>query len=194
MAIAQSPHFGYCATYNYFPNAILPIICLLHIDKLFHHSKSSIYFITAHRKNVWKLQIAYLEIFRRFIRRLHKAQFLGYRASIILLLRISQLFTYCKWTNYFTTGNRLNIWLLCIGKLYDNFKSPIWKHFEDLYGYCAKANFLATAQHTNNNLLRICQLFIYCKATNYFTTGNRLNICFMCIVKLYDNFKSPICK
>jgi len=40
-------------------------------------------------------------------------------------------FMYCKSTNYFTPRNRLHICLLCIQKLYDNFKSPIWKHIND---------------------------------------------------------------
>jgi len=65
--------------------------------------------------------------------------------SIILLLRIFKLFMYCKSTNYFTTANRLHNCLLCIEKFYGKFKSPLWKHTNDLYGYYAKHNFLATA-------------------------------------------------
>ena len=145
-----------------------------------------------HRKILWQLQIAYFEIFRRFIWLLRKAQFFGYCASIILQLRISQLFIYCKSTNYFTTGNRINNWLLCIEKLYDNFSLPIWKHFDDLYGFCAKTNFLDTAHHTIIFPLYISKLFVYSKSTNYFTTGNRLNTWLLCIEKLHDNFKSPI--
>ena len=101
---------------------------------------------------------------------------------------------YCKSTNYFTTGNRLNIWLLCTENLYDKLKSPIWKHFDDLYDFCAKPNFLAAAHHTIISPLHISQLFVYCKSTNYFTTGNRLIIWLVCIEKLYDNFKTPIWK
>ena len=164
--------------------------------------------ITLHRKILCQLHIAYFELFRRFISLLRKAQFLGYYASMILLLRISnylwtanwlilsrleivyiidhcaqktlmttsnrlfgnisniykataqstifwllriiQLFSYCTSPNYlstanrqkyFTNGNHLNIWLLCIEKLYKNFKSPIWKHIDDSYRYCAKPNF-----------------------------------------------------
>ena len=47
-----------------------------------------------HRKILWQLQIAYFETYQRFIWLLRKAQFFGYCASIILLLRISQLFMY----------------------------------------------------------------------------------------------------
>ena len=93
--------------------------------------------ITEHTKIVWQLQIAYLEIFRRFIWLLRNAHFWATaHHTIILLLRISQIYVYFKSTNYFNTGNLLHIWLLCVEKLYDNFKSPIWKHFDDLYGYC----------------------------------------------------------
>ena len=120
--------------------------------------------------------------------------FFGCCESIILLLRISQLFIYCKSTNYFTTGNRLNICLLCIEKFYDKFTLLIWKYFDDLYGFCVKHNFLTTAHHTIILLLRIPQLFNYCKSTNYFTTGNRLNFWLLCIGLLYDNFKSTIWK
>ena len=113
--------------------------------------------------------------------------------AIIFLLRISQLFVYCKSTNNFSTANRLNILLLCIEKLYDNFKSPVLKHFNDLYAYCAKDQFYGYCA-TIIFLLRISQLFVYCKSTNYFTNGKRLNICLLCIEKLYDNFKSPTSK
>ena len=57
---------------------------------------------------------------------------------------------------------------------------PIWKHLNDLYGFCAKPNFLAAGHHTIIFPLHISQLFVYCKSTNYFTTGNRLNICLIC--------------
>ena len=147
-----------------------------------------------HRKLLWQIQIAYLETFRRFISHLRKAQFLGFCSSMILLLRISQLFMNCKLTNYFRTGNRLHHWLLCIENSYDKFKSPIWKHFQHLYGYCAKPNFSATAHHKIIFLLHISQLFVYCKSTKYFTNGNHLNIWLLCIEKLYTNFKSPISK
>jgi hypothetical protein len=146
--------------------------------------------VTVHRKIVCQLQIAYLEIFQRYIWLLRKAQFLGYWPIIIFVLRISQLFNNCQSTNYFITGNRLNIWLHCIEKLYENFTSPISKHFDYLCGYCAKPIF---------RLLRIYYLaiahlpiFYLLQSTNYFTTGDRLNIWLMCIQKLYDNFKSPI--
>ena len=76
--------------------------------------------------------------------------------------------------------------------MYDKLKSPIWKYFDDLYSFCAKPNFYRTAH------LAFCYCefpnFMYCKSTNYFTTGNRLHICLLCIENLYDNFKSPIWK
>jgi hypothetical protein len=151
-------------------------ICLLCIEKLYGKLKSPIW---KHFNNLYGYA---------------QRQFLGYCATIILLLHISQLFMYCKSTNYFTTGNRLIICLLCIEILYDNCESPIRKHFDDLYDYCAKTNYLGTAQHTITFLLRISQLFVYCKSTNYFTSGNRVNVWLFCIEKLYHNFKSPIWK
>ena len=153
MATAQSRIFRLLRTY-YFPTANVPIIYLLQIEQLFQNCKWPKHVITVHRKSLWQLQIAYFEIFGRFIWLLRKAQFFVYCASIILLLRISQLFLYCKSASYFTTGNRLHNCLLCIEKLYDkfkspiciekfyvNFKSPIWKYFDDSNGYCAKPNF-----------------------------------------------------
>ena len=192
MATAQSPIFRLLRIY-YFPTANIPIISLQQIEQLFQHCKSSKYLITVNRNILWQLQIAYFEIFRRFKWQLRKAKFCGHYTSIILLLRISQFFMYCKSTNYFTTGNRLHNCLLCIEKFYDNFKSPISKH-NDLYGYCAKPNFLATEHYTIIFLLHISQLFIYCKSTNYFATGNRLSIWLLCTEELYDKFKLPIWK
>ena len=124
------------------------------------------------------------------------------QSPICWLVRIIQFFSTAhhpiicllQSTNYFTTWNRLNISLLCIEKLYDTFKSPIWKYFDDLYGYCSKPNFFATGHLTFILLLRISQLFVYFKSTNYFTTGNRLNISLLFTEKFYDNFKSPIWK
>jgi hypothetical protein len=133
MATTQST-ISWLLRFYYFANAHLPIIYLLQIGKLFHHWKSSKYLITLHWKVVWQLHIAYFDTFRRFIWLLRKAHFLGYCATLILLLRISKLFMNCKSTNYFTTGNRLHNSLLCIEKLYDNFKSLIWKYFKHIYG------------------------------------------------------------
>ena len=116
------------------------------------------------------------------------------QSPIFWLMRISQLFIYCKSTNYFTTGNRLNISLLCTEKFYDKLQLPIYKHFDDLYGFCAKPNFLDAAHHTIIFPLHISQLFVYCKSTNYFTTGNRLNVWLNCREKLNNNFKPPIWK
>ena len=98
---------------------------------------------------------------------------------IIFPLHISQLFVYRKSTNYFTTGNRLNISLLCTENLYDKFKLPIWKHFDDLYGFCAKPNFLAAAHHFPTAylpiicLLQIDQLFHHRKSSKYLVNLHR---------------------
>ena len=94
----------------------------------------------------------------------------------IFLLRISQLFVYCKSTKNFSTGNRLYILLLSIEKLYDNFKSPIWKHINYLYGYCAKPNFYSTAH----------LLFSYCDYPKYLFTANRAVSSTLEIVKVFD--------
>ena len=98
--------------------------------------------------------------------------------TIILLVRIFQLFVYCKSTNYFTTGNRLNICLLCIEILYDYFKSPIRKHFNDFYGYCgfqffgyyASYNYFPTARLPIICLPQIDQLFHHSKSSKYLVT------------------------
>ena len=160
--LCKAKFFWSCAPYYYFSSPHLSIICLPQIDQLFHHSKSSKYLVTVHWKVVWPLQIANLEIFRRLMSTA-KDQFFGFCATIILLLRISMLFVYCKSTNYFTNGNRLNICLLCIDKLYDTFKSPIRKYFDDLYGFCGKPNFSATAHLS----------FCYCASPYYLCIANR---------------------
>ena len=81
---------------------------------------------------------------------------------IIYVLQIDQ--------NYFTIGNRLNIPLLCTEKFYDNFKLPVWKPFDDLYGYCAKEQFLATAHHKIICLLQSDQLFQKLNSSKYLLT------------------------
>ena len=88
-----------------------------------------------------------------------------------------QLFMNCKLTNYYTTGNRLHNCLLCIEKFYGNFQTPIWKHINDLYCYCAKAQFLATAHLSLATahlpiicLLQIDQLFHHWKSSKYLIT------------------------
>ena len=151
--------------------------------------------VTVNRKIVLQLQIAYLKTFQWFIWLLRKAQCFGYCTPynyfstayfpIICLLQIAKLFQHWKSPKYLVTVYRKIVW---------PFKSPIWKPFDDLYGYGSKPNFLATAHHTIIFLLQISQLFVYWKSTNYFTTENRLNICLLCIEKLYDNFKSSIWK
>jgi len=139
------------------------------------------------RKILGRLLIAYLEIFRRFIWLLRKAQFLGSCASIILRLRISKLFMYCKSTNYFTTGNHLHNCLLCIEKFYGKFKIAFLETYQRFVWLLRKAHFFGYCASIIL-LLRISQLFIYCKSTNYFTTANRQNISLLCIEKFYDNY------
>ena len=72
--LRKTQFFGYSASYNYFPTSHLLIICLLKIEQLFHHWKSSKYLVTPHRKIV-KPQFAYFVTFQRFISLLRKAQF-----------------------------------------------------------------------------------------------------------------------
>ena len=190
MASEQSPIFRLLRMYD-FPTANLPIIFVLQIEQLFQNWKSSKYLITVHRK-ILTASNPYLEIIRRFIWLLRKAKFLATaHHTIIFQLIISQLYVYCKSTNYLTTGNRLIIWLLCIEKLND-VKSPIWNHFDDLYDYWAKPIF---------RILRIIKLFCYCATTIYLLLQtqqlvdqlNSSKYLVPCIEKLYD-FKSPIWK
>ena len=107
-------------------------------------------------------------------------QFLGYCASIILILRISQLFKYYVSTNYLTTGNRLHNCLPCIEKLYHNFKSPIWKHIniymataQNTIFWLLRIYHLATAHHPIIFLLQIDQLFHHWKSSKYLITEHR---------------------
>ena len=132
---------------------------------------SAIYMATAQNPIFWLLRIYYF----------HTANI-----PIIYLLQNEQLFQQWKSSKYLITVH--------IKIVYVNFKLPIWKYFDDIYGYCAKPNFLATVYHTSIFLLRISQLFVYCKSTNNFSTGNRLYILLLYIEKLNDNFKSPIWK
>ena len=161
--LRKNQFFGYSASYNYSPTAHLLIICLLKIEQLFHHWKSSKYLITLHRKIV-KLQIAYLVTFQRFIWLLRKANFISLmrvyhfvnaHLPIIYAVQIVQVFHH--WES-------LNNWLLRIQKFYDNFKSPILKYFDDLYGYCEMHNFWATAHHT---------IILLLASTKYLSTSNR---------------------
>ena len=73
--LRKAQYFSYCASYNHFPTSHLPNICLLQIDKLFQHWKSSTYLVTVSRKIVWQLQIAYFETYPQFIRLLRKSNF-----------------------------------------------------------------------------------------------------------------------
>jgi hypothetical protein len=154
IATAQRPIFWLLRMYH-LATAHLPIIYLEQIDQLYHHCECFKYLITVHRKIVWQLKIASLEIFRQFIWLLRKAQFFHYCASYNhLVLRISQIFVYFKSTNYFNTGNLLHIRLLYVELLYENFKLPILKY-------------------TIFRLPRIIQLFSYWASTNYLSTANR---------------------
>ena len=168
--------FRYSASPNYLSTANLPIISPLEIVYLFGYSALKIIWQTSHS--------LFANISTIYIGTVHH--------TINFPLHNSQLFVYCKSTNYFTTRYSLNLWLLCVEKLYENFKSHIWKYIKDLYGYCAKPIFRVLRIYLL--LLPISQLFMYCISTNYFTTGNRLHNCLLCIETLYDNFKSPIWK
>ena len=126
IASAQTSNFRLLRIYD-FASVHLPIIYELQIDKLLHDWKSSTSLIIVHRKIVWQLQIPYSETFRAFMWPQRKSPIFLTTAhhAFIFLLRISQLFVYCKSTKYFTNGNRINMCLLCFEKLYGNFKSPI---------------------------------------------------------------------
>ena len=176
LAAAKSRIFTLLRIY-YFPTANISIIYLF-IIYLFQQWKSSKYLITVHRKILYdNFKLPIWKYFDDIYGYCTKPNFLAtvYHTSILLLL-ISQLFVSCKSTNNFSTGNRLYILLLCIEKLYDNFKSPIWKHINYLYGYCAKPNFYATAH----------LLFSYCQYPNYLFTANRSINSTMEIVKVFD--------
>ena len=104
-ATAQSQIFRYCASYNYFPTAHLPIICLLQIDKIFRQLKSSTCLFTLHRKIVEELQIAYWETST-----IHMATT---QSPIFTLLRIYD----------FATAHLPIIYELQIDKLFHDWKS-----------------------------------------------------------------------
>ena len=144
--LRKAQFLGYCASIIFLLRMSLLFICF-QIEQLFQHFKSYKHLITMYRKSLLQLQIAYFEIFGRFIWLLRKS-------PIFLVLSNSQLFMYCKSTSYFTPGKRLHNCLLsiqklygkfktpiCIEKVYVNFKSPIWKYSHDSNGYCAKPNF-----------------------------------------------------
>ena len=156
--------------------AHLPIIYLVRIEQLFRHCESSKYLITVQRKILWQLQIAYLEIFRRFMCLLRKS-------PIFLLLRIIQTFCYCASPKYL---------LMQIEKIIST------QEILCIFGYCEYKNFMTTSNRLFGNistiymvfaqspifrlllfyffLLRTYQLFIYRKSSNYFNTAKRLNI------------------
>ena len=120
---------------------------------------------------------------RPIFRLQRKDHFATVNPLILYLLQIDQLFHHWKSSHYLLT---------VLTKLYDTFKSHIPKHFDVLYGYCAKANFLGTAQpsfcycaSTNYFSTAIDQLFHQWKSSNYLLTVHR---------KLYDTFKSHIPK
>ena len=86
-------------------------------NRLFGNT-SAIYMATAQNPIFWLLRIYY---------------FPTANISIIYLLRIEQLFRQWKSSKYFITVHRKIV--------YDKFELPIWKYFDDIYGYCAKPNF-----------------------------------------------------
>ena len=126
MATAQSSIFSLLRIYH-FASAHLPIIYLVQIDQLFQHWEWSKYLIIVYRKIVWQLQIAYLEILRRFIWLLRKAQFIRYCSSYnhfatahlpnICLLQIDNLFQHWKSSTYLVTLRRKIVWQLRIAYL-----------------------------------------------------------------------------
>ena len=160
----------------YIASAQTPIFRLLRIYdfatahlQLFMNCKLKNCFTTGIRLHNWSLCIEnsydnfkspIWKTFPTYIRLLRKAQFFGYCTSYIHFPNayLPIFFVYCKSTKNFTNGNHPNICLFCIEKLYKNFKSPIWKHIDDSYRYCAKPNFLATAY----------LLFSYCECPYYF--------------------------
>ena len=146
---APPNYFVYCKSTNYFTTENSLNICLLCKEKLCDNFNPPI----------WKL-FDYLYCYcvkPNFLATAHHTN--------ILLLHISQLFVCFKSTKYFTTGNRLNNCLRCKKELYDIFKSAIFKHFNDLYGYKAKPIFFS--------LLCIIKLFSYCAFPHYLSTANR---------------------
>ena len=153
--------FGYCASYNYFAAAHLPIICPLQIDQLFQQWKSSKYLFTVHRKVIWQLQIAYLETFQWFMSTalrkifwlLRNYHFATAHLPLICLLQIDQLFHQWKSSKYLLTVHRKIVW---------HFQIAYSKIFRRFNYYCATPNFLSTAHHTIIFLLRISQLSVYC--------------------------------
>ena len=134
MATAQSPIFWLMRIYH-FATAHLPVISLVQIDQIFHYCKSSKCLITVHRKILWQFQIAYLEIFLRFIWLLLKAQFFSYCASYnqfatshlpnICLLQIDKLFPHWKSSTYLVTVSRKIVWQLQIAYL-ETYQQFIW--------------------------------------------------------------------
>ena len=118
---------------------------LLQIEQIFHHWKSSKYLITLHWKFL-KLYIASLEIFRRYIWLLRKAQFLA-------TAHLS--FSCCESPNYLSTANRPTISPLEIVKL---FHYSALKNFMTtshcLFGNISKI-YMASAQSQIFRLLRI---------------------------------------
>ena len=146
IATAQSPIFSllriiqsfcYCATLKYLSPAYRQIISTLQIVYLFGYCAQKNCRTTSNCLfgNISTIYMAPAQspIFR-LLRIYH---FATAHLRIIYLLQID---------NYFTTGNRLHNCLLCVEKFCGNFKSPIWKHINNSYGYYAKHNFLPT-QH-----------------------------------------------
>ena len=168
IATAQSPIFSLLRTFH-FATSNLRILNLVHIDQIYHHWESSKYLIALHRKIVWQLLIAYLEIFQRFILLLRKAQFFGYCASY----------------KQFVTAHLSNICLLQIDKLFQHWKSSTYLvTVRRIIVYCLFGNistiYMAPAQGSIFRLLRVYR----------FATAHLPFIYVLQIDKLFHDWKS----
>ena len=108
MASAQSPTFRLLRMYD-FPTANLPIIFVLQIEQLFQNWKSSKYLITVHRKILTASYPLFGNNSTIYMATAQSPIFATAHHTIIFQLIISQLYVYCKSTNYLTTGNCVNI-------------------------------------------------------------------------------------
>ena len=68
----------------------------------------------------------------------------------------------------------------------------IWPlRIDQLFGYCASTNYLATAHRPIILLLRIDHLFGYCASPNYLATAHRQIILLLRIDQLFGHCASP---
>ena len=161
MATAQSTIFWQLRIYHS-ATAHHQIIYLLQIDQLFHHCESSKYLITVHRKILWKLQIPYF---------IYINDFYCYCAKHNFLATAHLSFSYCASPNYSSTANRKifhqlksSKYLLTVHrKIVLQLQIAYLERSYDLYGYCPKPNFFATAHLS----------FCFCASPNYLSTAHR---------------------